>query len=121
MSDYGDIKLHSVSHDIFVEGNELAIILDTTNAIVQRLTIKLQFFKGEWFLNKLFGIPYNQSVFVKGATKAQVDSIFRSQIINTEGVEEIISFNSTFDAATRNYSVGFSCRAVTGDTLVLEI
>lgn len=122
MSKYGDIKLDKDSHDLqLIGGRDLIITNGISESVVQRLGIKLQFFKGEWFLNKLFGIPYNQVVFQKGVNQTRVDKVFREQILNTEGVVEITSFESSFDSVRRIYSVIFSCRDSTGATVILEV
>lgn len=121
MSLYSDVELDKDTHDLLISNRDLVVIQDTTNAIVQRLIVKLQFFKGEWFLNKQFGIPYNQTIFTKGVTKAQVDSIFRNKILSTPGVVELITFSSTLNTSNRSYTSSFSCRASTGDTIILEV
>ena len=121
MSLYSDLELDKDTNDLNVIDRDLVVIPDTTEAIVQRLRIKLKFFKGEWFLNKQFGIPYNQTIFSKGTTKPQVDSIFRNKILSTPGVVELVTFSSELDAARRSYTLSFSCRASTGSTIILEV
>ena len=121
MAIFTDLELDPTTHDIFVSIKDLSIIQDTTDAIVQRLRIRLKFFRGEWFLNKLFGVPYHQRVFNKSITKSQADGIFRSEILSTPGVVEIITFTSTLNNSSREYTLSFSCRASTGDTIILEV
>ena len=121
MALYSDLELDPITNDLLIVDQDLRVIPDTTDAIVQRLRIRLKFFQEEWFLNRTFGIPYYQSLFVKGVTKAQVDALYRSEILDTQGVIEIVSFNSILDSTNREYSVGFSCRVSTGDTIALEV
>lgn len=121
MAQFTDIELDPDTNDIFVTDKDLALIEDTTDAIVQRIRVRLKFFKGEWFLNKLFGVPYHQRIYDKGITQSQVDGIFRSQILATPGVIEIVTFSSNFNTATREYDLEFSCRASTGETIILEV
>lgn len=121
MAIFSDLQLDPDTHDIVVTDKDLVVISDTTDAIIQRLRIRLQFFKGEWFLNKLFGIPYHQTIFKKSITKDQADGVYRTHILNTPGVVEILTFTSALNVGSREYSLSFSCRASTGDTIVLEV
>ncbi len=121
MAQFGDLKLDKDTHDLVIEGKDLVVIEDTPDSIVQRLKILLLSFQGEWFLNIDYGIPYYQSILRKGITQSKVDNIFRQQILDTEGVVAIISFTSTFNAFSREYSLTFSCRVTTGDIVTLEI
>lgn len=121
MAQYSDILLTDDTHDLLIIGKDLEVTQDTTEAIKQRLKVSLLFFKGEWFLNTEFGIPYYQSIVIKDVNKSQVDTIFRDEILEVEGVLSIITFTSTFSAASREYSLRFSCKASTGDIITLEI
>ncbi len=121
MAQFTDICLSSVTNDIFSSGKDLALTPNTTQSIIQRIRVRLKFFQGEWFLNTAFGVPYHQTIFRKGVTKAQADTIFRAEILDTPGVLGIITFTSTFDRATRVYTLNFSCKAATGETIILEV
>ena len=116
-----DITLDLGEHDLEILNGDLVIISEVADATAQRLKIRLLFFKGEWFLNTTYGIPYFQRVLRKGVNKRQVDSIFRQTILETEGVLSIISFNSTFNNATREYSLTFSCKSESGQIITITI
>tara|TARA_R110000803_G_scaffold13482_1_gene37856 strand:- start:7344 stop:7709 length:366 start_codon:yes stop_codon:yes gene_type:complete len=121
MSLFSDLGLDQKTHDLIVTNKDLVVIGDTTDAITQRLKVSLLFFKGEWFLNTEFGVPYYQSILRKGITKTKVDGIFKKKILGVDGVISILGFTSTYSAASREYTVTFSCKASTGDTITLEI
>ena len=121
MTLYADILLDSITHDIFVDNKDLVISPETADAVTQRLKIKLLFFKGEWWLNTDFGTPYYQNIFVKGVTQFKIDTIFKGQILDTQGVVSLISFESVYNPAARTYNLKFSCRSTTGDIITLEI
>jgi hypothetical protein len=116
-----DITMDLPSHDIQVFGKDLRIIPEKSEAVAQRLKIKLLFFKGEWFLNTEFGVPFYQRIFTKGITKGQVDNIFRNQILDTDGVLSIITFESTFNNSSRAYSLTFSCKVESGEIVTITI
>lgn len=121
MAQFSDLTLDPITNDLQITNRDLIVIQDTTDAIVQRLRIRLKFFKAEWFLNLEFGLPFTQTIFVKGVTQGEVDSLFRTQILGTPGVIELLTFTSTLDPASRAYTTTFSCRASTGDTIILEV
>ncbi len=87
----------------------------------QRLRIKLQTYFGEWFLNTDIGVPYYQSVFTKGTSKAAVDLIFQQQILSERDVLEISEFNSELDNSTRVYTLSFRVRTAEGFTDLISI
>lgn len=120
MAKFTDLNLNGAK-DIAVVGKDLELILSFEDQVAQRLSIRLKFFKGEWFLNTLFGIPFHQRIFTKEITPAQVDGIFRTAIISTPGVIEILTFTSTLDVSSREYTLKFSCRVTTGEIIILEV
>lgn len=91
-----------------------------TQTVAQRLKIRLLTFKGEWFVNTIYGIPYYQELLGKKPSKSRVDRIFQQEILAEQGVREITYFNSTFDK--RQYSLEFRVKVSTGDvTEVINI
>ena len=116
-----DLLLTDGSHDLVIVNGDLVVIPFIEDSTAQRLKIRLLTFKGEWFLNTDFGVPYYQTVFKKITTKGQVDSVFRTQILDTPDVETITAFESIFDVASREYTVTFSCRVTSGESLTLTI
>ena len=104
-----DLKLDS-NHDIYIENSDLVLTSEEENTI-QLLNIRLQFFKGEWFLDILAGIPYIDEILVKGTSLQEVKSIFISEILDSEGVEELLSFEIAHDSETRVLRVDFSAKA----------
>lgn len=76
-------------------------------AIRQHLAIKLQIAKGEWFLNQEVGVPYFEKIFQKPANFEVVSSVFKTEILETPGVTELLSFEMDFDANTRELSISF--------------
>ena len=114
-----DIKL-TTDNDIEVVGYAMSLI-DGDEAIKQRLIIALQIFKGEWFLDTDLGVPYYQTIFQKGVTKDVVDSILKRKIEDVEGISRIVSFTSTLNNATRDYTCTFVCKTTTNDTIEVTL
>lgn len=111
-----DILIDSVTNDaIFINGS--TPITDTQNlTVAQKLKIKLQTFKGEWFLDTTVGIPFFQTIFQRGVSKATVDSIFQEVILSEPKVKEIVEFNSIIDPLTRIYQLSFKVRTLDNTT-----
>jgi hypothetical protein len=110
-----DIALNN-DGDIDVTNSDLSIV-EGTDAIAQHISIRLQFFRGEWFLDTRLGIPYYQDVLVKNPDLVVIRGIFREVILETPGVQELVTFDTTFDAATRKLTVTFQALLTTGEIL----
>lgn len=91
-------------------------------ATAQGIRIRIQMFKGEWFLDQDLGVPYLES-----DTVAESDAIlgqkfnetralnaFRSIIAATPGVESILALAVSFDRSTRTLSVEWRVRSSFG-------
>jgi len=111
-----DIQLDTTG-DLLVSNFGISTTTDAVASLVQRLKIKLQLFKGEWFLNLNAGVPYFQEIFVKGVDQAYIDTIFRAIITNTTDVKSLQQYSSTFDRTTRSFSFTFTALLDSTNTL----
>lgn len=111
-----DIQLDNTG-DIDISDYTMSLTYDLTESVKQRISIKLKFFKGEYFLDTTIGIPYFQQVFVKGVNKGVIDSIFKNAISRTDGVDKILFYTSTLNNSLREYSANWSVQLVNGDTV----
>lgn len=98
--------------DLVFENGKCPVTSFPVQTVAQRLFIRLRTFKGEWFYNTLYGVPYFQRIFTK-TSKGAVDAIFQDQILSEVGVKRITEFNSTLNTANRRYSLSF--RVLTTD------
>lgn len=76
-------------------------------AIAQSIKMRLQFFLGEWFADESAGILDFTTVFVKAPNIAIVSERFRTEIINTPGVNDLLEFTATFNRSARQFNVSF--------------
>ena len=83
------------------------------DVVGQRLLILLRTFKGEWFLDTEYGIPYFQSILGMKTSKSTVDLIFQKAILAENGVKELTFFESTL--ANRQYSMTFRVKVTNGE------
>lgn len=102
--------------DIEVDNSGKMLLLNTYQELVkQRLDIKLKTFKGEWWLDTTFGIPYRdtgdgKAIIGKGYTQKDVDAIYIAAIKEDRDVQRIDSFNSEYDKIQRIYNVRFEVK-----------
>lgn len=83
--------------------------------IIQRIRVRLQFFKGEWFLNTDHGIPYFQSILGQKAVDLNiVSNIFKNAMLDVDGVLELLEFSIEFDSIRRALIIEFKAKTVEG-------
>jgi len=102
-----DIAFDDENHDLFLDGSDLAFATDP-DIVKQRLTIRLQFLLAEWFLDNRAGLPYTQFILEQGASIEDVYELFRKEIKDTEGVENIVSLDLTPTPSDKGLRVDFS-------------
>ena len=100
-----DIKFDD--HDMTLDGSYIAFA-EEDDIVVQRLTIRLQFLLEEWFLDNRVGLPFTQFIFEQGSTIEDLYELFRKEINDTEGVENITELNLTPDASEKGLRIDFS-------------
>lgn len=93
-----DFLLDSVGDVALVDGSEEIIL-----SLIQRL----QFIAGEWIFDIRAGIPYFNDVFTRPAYKNRIDGFIKAEIIDTEGVKQLLSYTSEFNYTTRNLRITF--------------
>ena len=101
-----DIKFDD-DHDMFLDGSDIAFA-EESDIIKQRLTIRLQFLLEEWFLDNRAGLPFTQFIFEQGSTIEDIYELFRKEINDTEGVEDITELNLIPDPSEKGLRVDFS-------------
>jgi len=115
-----DIYLDPITHDILLINGQMALCTEFKDLTRQRVAITLKTFLGEWFANTGFGVPYFQTIYGKN-TKTASDIAIKSAIQSVEGVEELLSFESTLDSTTRKLTVLFKARCTDGVIIEQEI
>jgi len=110
-----DFALDQDTHDLLFVDNTLQIV-DAADQLEQNLKIRLQFFSAEWFLNINNGLPFYSDILVKNPNIPNIDSIIKAEILDTDGVEEILEFISAFDNTKREYTITFKVRTEFGQS-----
>lgn len=114
-----DFKLDPTTHDLVVDNFTLGITQTKEEEITQRLKIRLLWFKGDWKYDENYGIDYFNEVFVKGFDLSEIDDMYRLAISSEEGVQDLLSYSSSFNSSTRELQV--KAKIVTDSGQILNI
>lgn len=96
-------------------GETLTVADDDWTA--QKISIKLHWFKGEYYLDKTLGLPYIPADGEPEADQATLDTDIQAAIMSVTTVQEITAFSSTFNSSTREYHATFTAQLKTGSTV----
>jgi hypothetical protein len=91
--------------------------IDVPNAPGQAVQTGLMLWLGEWYLDTSQGTPYIQGLLGKHS-QAQADATIQNQVVNTQGITDISSYASQFNAQQRTYSAQISVDTIYGPTSV---
>lgn len=115
-----DLKLDA-NGDLEIGPDGDLIIVRGVDAIMQHLRIRLQFFRGEWFLDTRLGIPYYEEVLRKAPDLNVVQSLFREAILTTPGVLSISEFALDYDGVARKLSLDFQALTTEGELRFTDV
>ncbi len=105
--------------DIVHDGNRLQYV-SGIDAVAQALRTRLAFFRGEWFLDEEFGVPYFQSILGKQSALVAIREIFRGVILGTAGVQDVLSLELKQGDVAREFTLSFTVNTDLGE-LSLEV
>lgn len=94
---------------------------DFPSLLSQRITHRLQTFKGECFLDREIGVPYFEEILKKNPDLSRIRSLLATIINGVEGVSNIISLDLNFDARTRHLTVNFRVNGKDGSIATGEV
>ncbi len=113
-----DFALNRKDGDIVFKTNAAGFMefwfIDGRDRIAQKLKIKLKMWLGEWFLDTSRGMPYLETILVKGVRRSTIEYIIKDQILAVEGVERIETFAMNIDVIGRTLRVDFTCSTKEG-------
>ena len=102
------------NNDLIIEAGQLKLVEEGAET-VQHVRTRLLFYRGEWFLDTLAGTPWFQEIFTKPANLANIESILKSRILNTPGVQTLTEFSMDYTGASeRRLNVQFSAETIYG-------
>ena len=80
------------------------VLLTDLEALVSKITQRLQFFLGEWFLNTTIGVPYFQHIFEKPVDPSLIVILLNDQITQEPDVETVDEASIEFNREQRTFS-----------------
>lgn len=86
-------------------------------AVAQDLKARLQFFRGESFLDPSTGVPFFQRLLGKPVSEAAVRNEIRAAIEASPDIARIESITTNFDRGGRALSVAFRAITLDGETV----
>lgn len=107
------------NNDIFINPatRSLGIVVDT-QTVAQDVSTRLQVVKGEYLLNKNYGIDY-LTLFSERNNLVALENALKRQITNTDGVVDLEQFRFS-TVGDRKLNVSFSCLTVYSESITLE-
>lgn len=103
--DLGDMRLDN--------GGGEVLLTTLSDEVAQRLFVRFEFFKGEWFLDILQGTPWFGTVLSKNPGDKIIRTVLGNVIRTTEGVESLTRFAYTI-GRDRVMTLSFSCQLQDG-------
>jgi hypothetical protein len=100
--------------DEYADSTGLAMTGDLPG-IKQQVTLRLGFFKGEWFMNEDTGIPWYEEIIVKNPNLIRIREIFRDAILSVTGIREVTFMDLLFSTYARTLSVQFRASTDLGE------
>lgn len=90
------------TNDLFLRADGALAVVTENEAIGQHVRQRLKTFAGEWFLDTVAGMPWLTDLFAKKFDPALAEAIVKAEILNTDGVNSIVSFSVGFDRRLRD-------------------
>lgn len=106
-------KLSSDGDYVFGSGKN-DFLVNTPEAVAQAILTRLKLWLGEWFADTSDGTGWNQSIVGKHS-KNLYELTLRQRVLETQGVVNIIDFQSTLDPDTRRLTVSMTVNTVYGE------
>lgn len=115
-----DVRLSS-THDLYVSESGGVSLLETLpEAVRQRLTVKLQLFLGEWFLNARLGFPYYRDVLVKNPDFRLIRGLIRDSVLSDPDVVAVPLVAMDLDGLPRRLAVDLEAVIRDGSTITVS-
>ncbi len=109
-------KLSPTGDYVFGNGQK-DFLINSPEAVAQSVRTRLLLWVNEWFINVEEGTLWLQGVLGK-QQQSTIDNVLRSRILETEGVTELTSYDSSIDPDTRKLSVSVSIDTLYGSTTI---
>src|ERR1022692_4359558 len=90
-------------------------------AVAQAVQTRLKLFLGEWFLNTADGTPWNNDKILGKSNQKMRDMLLKARILQTPGVNALLSYNTNVDVTTRKLTVTGTLDTIYGGVALTPI
>lgn len=94
-----------------------SMLVDSPQAVGQAVYTRLRLQLGEVFFAPNDGVPYETSIVGYG-DKRDRDAIILATLLGTQGVSEVLEFDSQIDPTTRRYGFSATIQTIYGATTI---
>ncbi|HCW20978.1 hypothetical protein [Achromobacter sp.] len=101
-------------HDLDLDLLGRASFVDGAERVAQQVKVTLLAFLGEWFLDTTFGVPYFESILVKGPDRASIEAILRARIQAVPGVQRVRRLGLEIERELRILRVSYDADTAAG-------
>lgn len=108
----GDLQLSADGRTLLLKEGE--------DQLRQAIEVGLKIFRGQWIYDPAAGVPYLQTVFVKGTPLEVIRQAFRSQVIKIPGVVDIPEMSVQFEKTENTLRVDMLISGENGITVDLS-
>jgi hypothetical protein len=104
--------------DLRLRNGQLVWTSVLAEEVAQRLLVRFNFWRTEWFANLNAGMPWLSEIFEVGVDESVMRGFFTSLITGTQGVAALDYLNLTTDTESRALSLDFRARLQDGSTFI---
>lgn len=109
-----DLFLDTIEHDLVIVNYDL-VLVSGIDQIRQAVKMRLLTIFSEWFLDTRVGIQYFDVVCTKNPNLSLIDSIMKATIIETPGIQSILTYVSELDKGLRKLKITFEANTIYGN------
>lgn len=116
------LKLNLNTRDLEFDNSMHLKIANKTEDVQQRLILKTELMKGEWFLDKNEGIPWKEIFSETGEDQIKMaKTAIRDMLNNDKGVIEIKELNVYQDLTKNSLNINFKVIATDENEYTIEV
>lgn len=100
MNHFG-FSLHPETNDLHLAASGELEVARGAKAVGEHIRQRLMTYTGEWFLDTTAGVPWLDQLMGRAYDPALAEAVVKAEILDTDGVVEILSFSVGFDRDRR--------------------
>lgn len=116
-----DMAVDPLTNDLQLAGGK-PVVLTGAQLKGQRIRNRLLTVRGEWFLDKEYGLDYRGVVWVKSTPRSQLAAHVKGEITKaSDPGDRITAFETTYDGVTRAFGIEATVQQQDGVTVSVSV